>query len=149
MIRQGLCVQRPWQVHLEVREFELFEICFFKISASVVSAAMVIPDVREWYLRLRIFECIGHVVGCHDQSVCGRQLWHREIVGEKLECVYYAFTSRGCDVHVLTSVVMHGWAQVISMLPMGCPSPSFSWFLVCNDFHPGGAKDVLLLSTRP
>jgi hypothetical protein len=28
MIRRGMCVQRPWQVQLEVQEFELFEICF-------------------------------------------------------------------------------------------------------------------------
>jgi hypothetical protein len=67
----------------------------------------------------------GHVVGCHDQSVCGRQLWHWEIVDEKLECVYYAFASRGRNVHVLTLVMMHGWAQGIAVLPVGCPSSSF------------------------
>jgi hypothetical protein len=40
MIRWGMCVQRPWQFQLEVREFELLDF-FLKISASVVSAVMV------------------------------------------------------------------------------------------------------------
>jgi hypothetical protein len=65
-------------------------------------------------------------------------------VGEKLECVYDAFTSPGRDVKVLTSVVMHGWAQGISMLSVGCPSPHCPGFSCAMILHPGGAKDVLL-----
>jgi hypothetical protein len=86
------------------------------------------------------FLMLGHVVGCHDQSVGGRQLWHWEIVGGKLKCIDDAFTGRGRDVHVLTSVMMNGWDQGISMLPVGCPSLAFSWFFVCNDFASGRCK---------
>jgi hypothetical protein len=53
---------------------------------------------------------------------------------EKLECVYDVFTSCGRDVHVLASVIMHGWAQGIAMLSVRCPSASCCWFLVRNDF---------------
>jgi hypothetical protein len=53
---------------------------------------------------------------------------------EKLECVHNAITSRGRDVYILTSVMMHYGTQEISMLPVGRPSASLSGFFVCNDF---------------
>jgi hypothetical protein len=65
---------------------------------------------------------------------CSIYLWKTIVAlgncGEKIECVYYAFASRGRDVHVLTSIMMHGWAQGIAMLSVRCPSSSFCWFLV-------------------
>jgi hypothetical protein len=53
---------------------------------------------------------------------------------KKLECIHDAFASRGRDVDIFTAGVMHCWAQIISVLPVGCPSTSLSRFLVCNYF---------------
>jgi hypothetical protein len=62
------------------------------------------------------------------------------IVWEELECVNDAFTSRVRDLDILTSIMMHCWAQGIAMFPVGRPSASLAWFLVCNDFSPWQGK---------
>jgi hypothetical protein len=67
-------------------------------------------------------------------------LRHLLIVMEKLECVHDAFVSHDGDVDILTPVVMHCWAQRISVLAVGCPSAALSRFLVCNDFAPWRSK---------
>jgi hypothetical protein len=54
--------------------------------------------------------------------------------GKELESVHDAFTGRGRDVNVLTSVVMHCGTQRVSMMPVGIPSASLSWFFVCDYF---------------
>jgi hypothetical protein len=66
-------------------------------------------------------------------------------VGGELKCVYDALTCRGHDVHVLTSVMMHGWAQGIFMLSVRCPRLSFCWFLVRNDFASWRCKICLVV----
>jgi hypothetical protein len=62
------------------------------------------------------------------------------MVWKKLECVHDAFASRGRDVDMLTPVVMHCWAQRISVLAVGCPRTALSRFLVCNYFAPWRSK---------
>jgi hypothetical protein len=68
---------------------------------------------------------------------------HLMIVLEELECVYDAFTSRGRDVDMLTS--MHCGTQGIAMLPVGRPSVYLAWFLVCNDFAPWQSKSCFFI----
>jgi hypothetical protein len=67
-------------------------------------------------------------------------------VRKKLECVHDAFTSRGRYVDILTLVVMHCWAQGISMVSVGCPSSSFYWFIVCDDFASWQCKICLVVN---
>jgi hypothetical protein len=61
-------------------------------------------------------------------------MWLLIIVGKEFESVHDAFTSRGRDVYILASIMMHCGTQRVSMLPMRSPSASLSWFFVCNDF---------------
>jgi hypothetical protein len=61
-------------------------------------------------------------------------MWNLIIVWRELDSVLNAFICRGGDVYILTLVMMHCWAQRISMLPVGRPRVSVTWFLVCNDF---------------
>jgi hypothetical protein len=72
---------------------------------------------------------------------CGiGKLW-----GGELECVYYAFASRGRDVDVLTSVRMHGWAKIKAMLAVRYPSAYFCWFLVRNDYSSWRCKRCFIV----
>jgi hypothetical protein len=59
---------------------------------------------------------------------------HLIIVGKEFKSVHDAFTGRGRDVYILTSVMMHCGTQRVSMLTVGSPGVSLSWFLVCNYF---------------
>jgi hypothetical protein len=63
----------------------------------------------------------------------------------KLECVHDACAIRGRDVDILTAVVMHSWAQGISMLYVRCPSSSSFWVLVCNEFTSWRCKRCLVV----
>jgi hypothetical protein len=67
-------------------------------------------------------------------------LWHLIIVWKELENVHYALICRGRDVYILTTVIMHDGAHRISMLPVGRPRASVTWFLVWNDFAPWRSK---------
>jgi hypothetical protein len=67
------------------------------------------------------------------------------IVWKELECIHDTFTSRGRDVYILTSVMMHCGTQGISMFPVGCPSASLSWFIVCNDSASWRSKSCLVV----
>jgi hypothetical protein len=53
-------------------------------------------------------------------------------VGKEFESIHDAFTGRGRDVYILTSVMMHCGTQRVSVLPVGSPRSPLSWFFVCN-----------------
>jgi hypothetical protein len=65
--------------------------------------------------------------------------------GKKLESVNDAFTGRGRDVNVLTSVVMHCGNQRLSMLPVGSPSASLYWFFVYDYFASWRSKSCFVV----
>jgi hypothetical protein len=46
---------------------------------------------------------------------------------------------------MLASVMMHGGAHRISMLPVGRPHASVTWFLVSNDFASWRSKGCFVL----
>jgi hypothetical protein len=117
---------------------------FLKISASFVSAVTVSsPMCANVTSGWGFFNAL-------DMSLAATiNLSVEENCGEKLKCVYYAFTSRGRNVHVLRSVMMHGWAQRIAMLAVRCPSASFCWFLVRNNFASWRCKICFVVINEP
>jgi hypothetical protein len=66
-------------------------------------------------------------------------------VGKEFESIHDAFTGRGRDVYILTSVMMHCGTQRVSMLPVGSPRASLSWFFVCNDFASWRSKSCFVV----